>query len=168
MATGPDLRIGDADREAAAASLREHYAQGRLTLEEFNERLDAVFKATTQRQLNLLTHDLPRAAAPPSPPLPVAGVSGGGRERARDDWSGRHRLRLGVFPAIIAALGAWLLLAGLHMATFPWPGKLAIFVALFGLIRGLMRRVFGIGRRVRVRPYGGCGRGRARRSPRPW
>ncbi|HUA30142.1 MAG TPA: DUF1707 domain-containing protein, partial [Streptosporangiaceae bacterium] len=41
MATGPDLRIGDAEREAAAASLREHYAQGRLTLEEFNERLDA-------------------------------------------------------------------------------------------------------------------------------
>jgi hypothetical protein len=166
MATGPDLRIGDAEREAAAASLREHYAQGRLTLEEFNERIDAVFKATTQRQLNLLTHDLPRVAAP-SPPLPVASVSGGGRERARDEWSGRRRLRLGAFPAIMAALGTWLLLAGLHMAAFPWPGKLAIFLGLFGLIRGVMRRVFGMRRRVRVRPYGG--RGRPRRYPgRPW
>jgi uncharacterized membrane protein len=49
VATGPDLRIADADRDAAAAFLREHYAQGRLTLEEFNQRLDAVFAATTQR-----------------------------------------------------------------------------------------------------------------------
>ena len=64
MATGPDLRIADADREAAAAFLREHYAQGRLTLGEFNQRLDAVFAATTQRQLSALTRDLPRAAAP--------------------------------------------------------------------------------------------------------
>jgi hypothetical protein len=29
VATGPDLRIGDADREAATAGLREHYALGR-------------------------------------------------------------------------------------------------------------------------------------------
>jgi uncharacterized protein DUF1707 len=36
MAAGPDPRIADADREAAA-HLREHYAQGRLTLEEFNQ-----------------------------------------------------------------------------------------------------------------------------------
>ncbi|MGE5291249.1 MAG: DUF1707 SHOCT-like domain-containing protein [Micromonosporaceae bacterium] len=38
----------DADREAAAAHLREHFAQGRLASEEFNQRLDAVFTATTQ------------------------------------------------------------------------------------------------------------------------
>jgi Domain of unknown function (DUF1707) len=42
MATRPDMRIGDADREATVASLREHYATGRLSLEEFNQRLDAV------------------------------------------------------------------------------------------------------------------------------
>jgi hypothetical protein len=166
MAAGPDLRIGDAEREAAAASLREHYAQGRLTIEEFNVRLDAVFRATTQRQLNMITDDLPRAAAP-SASLPVAGLPGGDRERGRDEWSGWRRPRLGVFPAIMAALGTFLLLAGLHMATFPWPGKLGIFLALFGVIRGIMRRVFGIGRRSRVRPYGGCGR--ARRYPGgPW
>jgi hypothetical protein len=167
MTTGPDLRIGDAEREAAAANLREHYAQGRLTLEEFNERLDAVFKATTQRELNLLIHDLPHAAAP-SAPLPVAGVPGGGRGRAEDEWSRRHRPRLGAFPVIIAALATWLLVVGLHMAAFPWPGKLAIFVALFALIRRVMRRVFGIGR-IRVRPYGRPGRGRARRyTGGPW
>jgi hypothetical protein len=156
MATGPDLRIGHAEREAAAASLREHYAQGRLTLEEFNERLDAVFKATTRSQLNLITRDLPHAAAP-SAPLPVASMPGGGREREQYGPRGA-RARLGFFPVIIAALGTWLLLFELHLRAFPWPGKLAIFLAIFGVIRGVLRRVFGIGR-VRVGRRGGCGRG---------
>ncbi|MGH3404624.1 MAG: DUF1707 SHOCT-like domain-containing protein, partial [Streptosporangiaceae bacterium] len=52
MATRPDLRISDADREATAASLREHYALGRLSLEEFNQRLSAAFAAVTQRDLD--------------------------------------------------------------------------------------------------------------------
>ena len=161
MATGSDLRIGDAEREAAAASLREHYAQGRLTLEEFNERLDAVFKATTQSQLNVITRDLPHAAAP-SAPLPVTTIPGGGRERARQEYGPRGaRARLGMFPVIIAALGAWLLFFDLHLRMFPWPGKLAIFLAIFAAFRGLLRRVFGIGRgRVRARRHGGCGRSR--------
>jgi hypothetical protein len=167
MATGPDLRIGDAEREAAAASLREHYAQGRLTLEEFNERLDAVYKATTQSQLSLITRDLPHAAAP-SAPLPVATIPGGGRERARGEYGPRGaRVRLGLFPAIIAALATWLLIFELHLRAFPWPGKLAIFLAILAAIRGVLRRVFGIGRigrgRVRVRRHGGCGRGRGGR-----
>jgi hypothetical protein len=162
MATGPDLRIGHAEREAAAASLREHYAQGRLTLEEFNERLDAVFKATTRSQLDLITGDLPHAATP-SAALPVTTIPGGGRERARQEDGPRGpRARLGAFPLIIAALGTWLLLFELHLRAFPWPGKLAIFLAIFGAIRGVLRRVFGIGR-IRVRRHGGCGRGRGGR-----
>jgi Domain of unknown function (DUF1707) len=165
MATGPDLRIGHAEREAAAASLREHYAQGRLTLEEFNERIDATFKAATQNQLNRITEDLPQAAAHPAP-LPVTTVPGGGRDRARQDWSqGHHHPRLGFYPLIIAALGTWLLFFELHLRAFPWPGKLAIFLAIFGIIRGVLRRVFGM-RRGSVRGPGGprrggrsCGRG---------
>jgi hypothetical protein len=162
MATGPNLRIGDAEREAAAASLREHYAQGRLTLEEFNERLDAVYKATTQSQLSLITRDLPHAAAP-SAPLPVATISGGGREREEYGPRGA-RARLGMFPVIIAALAAWLLFFELNLRAFPWPGKLAIFLAILAAIRGVLRRVFGFGRgRVRVGRRGGCGRGRGGR-----
>jgi hypothetical protein len=64
MATGPDLRIGDADREAAAALLREHYAAGRLTFDEFTQRLDATFAATTQGQLSSVTRDLPHVGLP--------------------------------------------------------------------------------------------------------
>ncbi len=161
MATGPDLRIGDAEREAAAASLREHYAQGRLTLEEFNERLDATFKATTRSQLNRITQDLPHATVP-SAPLPVTTIPGGGRERARQEWSGAGRPRFALFPLLIAAIGTWFLILDLHLRAFPWPGKLAIFLAIFAVIRGVLRRVFSIGRRGAVRGYRGCGRGRGR------
>jgi len=58
-ASAPDLRIGDADREAAAAALREHFAQGRLTLEELLARVEAVFTAATRSEISLVTRDLP-------------------------------------------------------------------------------------------------------------
>ena len=161
MATGPDLRIGDADREAAAESLREHYAVGRLTLDEFNQRLDAVFKATTQSQLRLITRDLPRTAAP-SAPLPVTSV---GRERSRQEYQsgcGAHRpgARFSIFPVIIAAFAAWLVLFDLHLRAFPWPGKLAIFLFVFALVRRLVWRVFAAtrGRNGRGYPRGRGGR----------
>ena len=53
------LRIGDAERDAAAADLGEHYAAGRLTIDELNERLDAVFSAKTFGQLAKVMTDLP-------------------------------------------------------------------------------------------------------------
>jgi hypothetical protein len=74
VATRPDLRVGDAERDTTATLLREHYAQGRLSTDELNERLDATFSATTRGQLAEITHDLPLlpAAAPARrPPAPV-------------------------------------------------------------------------------------------------
>jgi hypothetical protein len=56
----PDLRIGNADREAAAAALREHFVQGRLTLEELITRLDAALTATMRSEIAQTTRDLPR------------------------------------------------------------------------------------------------------------
>jgi hypothetical protein len=144
MATGPDLRIADADREAAAAHLREHYAQGRLTLEEFNQRLDAVFAATTQRQLAALTSDLPGIAAP-SAPLPAT-TAGTHRERARREQRQGSWAQLGMIPVILAALAAWLLVFGLHIRMFSFPGRLAVFLAIFAGIRWLMRRLWHMGR----------------------
>jgi DNA-binding PadR family transcriptional regulator len=55
-----DLRIGDADRETAVTALREHFAQGRLTLEELIARLDAALTATRQSQITQTTRDLPQ------------------------------------------------------------------------------------------------------------
>ena len=57
------LRIGDAERDAAASDLGEHYAAGRLTLDELHERLEAVFAAKTFGQLASVLADLPAARA---------------------------------------------------------------------------------------------------------
>jgi hypothetical protein len=48
-----------ADRDAAAAALGEHFAHGRLTLDEFNARLDATLTATTHGELSQAAQDLP-------------------------------------------------------------------------------------------------------------
>jgi hypothetical protein len=60
LAPGPDLRVGDADREATAAALGEHFVQGRLTLSELITRLDAALTATVQSEISRTTWDLPR------------------------------------------------------------------------------------------------------------
>jgi hypothetical protein len=61
------LRIGDAEREAAAAELGEHYAQGRLTAEEHAERLDRVWAARTRGDLGPVFRDLPGRYGPAAP-----------------------------------------------------------------------------------------------------
>ena len=53
------MRVGDADRDAAAAALAEHFAQGRLTLDELDARLDATLTATTHGELSQVARDLP-------------------------------------------------------------------------------------------------------------
>jgi hypothetical protein len=53
------LRVSDADRDRAAALLREHHAEGRLTAEEFSERVDRALVAKTQGDLDDLLEDLP-------------------------------------------------------------------------------------------------------------
>jgi hypothetical protein len=186
MATQPSLRIGDRERDATAAELQEHFARGRLTLEEFNERLDAVFAAKTQADLSRITSDLPhvRSGSTPLPssktssrPMlasgpPLAGWQGGalaaswsgsasdgagwtagGRDWSGSDWSGRGRRAprhgIAAFATLLAALASWLLvydviLVGLR---FPLPGRLGLLVAIFAMIRGLLRRIFRFGGR---------------------
>jgi hypothetical protein len=60
MAYDPKVRASDEDRDRTAAQLREHHALGRITAEEFNERLDKAFAATTIGDLEDLLSDLPR------------------------------------------------------------------------------------------------------------
>jgi len=60
----PALRASDADRERAIVLLREHAVAGRLTLEEFTDRMSAASRAVTKAELDELTRDLPAAPAP--------------------------------------------------------------------------------------------------------
>ena len=55
-----NLRIGDAERDAAMAQLREHFVAGRLTFDELTDRIDAALTAKTQRQIDGVMADLPR------------------------------------------------------------------------------------------------------------
>jgi hypothetical protein len=55
----PNIRASDADRDRAASLLREHHAAGRLTAEEFHERLDKAMEAKTLGDLDALMVDLP-------------------------------------------------------------------------------------------------------------
>jgi uncharacterized protein DUF1707 len=59
MPSDPKMRASDADRDRTAALLREHHAAGRLTAEEFNERLDRTYAAKTLGELDQLLSDLP-------------------------------------------------------------------------------------------------------------
>ncbi|NBE56510.1 DUF1707 SHOCT-like domain-containing protein [Streptomyces boluensis] len=59
----PELRASDADRERVTERLREAVAEGRLDMEEFQDRLDATYKARTYGELEPLTRDLPDMAA---------------------------------------------------------------------------------------------------------
>jgi hypothetical protein len=59
------LRVSDADRERTVAVLGEHHAVGRLSYEEFVERMDSAYEARTQSELDRLTTDLPAPTGPP-------------------------------------------------------------------------------------------------------
>jgi len=64
QAPAPGVRAGDADRDAVAAALGEHFAQGRLTFEELSARLDATLAATTHGELSQAARDLPDPTDP--------------------------------------------------------------------------------------------------------
>lgn len=53
------LRAGDADRDDAVSLLQEHLTLGRLTHEEFDERISKALSAKTQQELRELFSDLP-------------------------------------------------------------------------------------------------------------
>jgi hypothetical protein len=78
------MRVSNADRERVAKVLNDSMAEGRLTVNELEERLDKVYAAKTFGDLEPLTRDLPagnqaRAAAYPQPaPSRVNRVGGRG------------------------------------------------------------------------------------------
>ena len=70
----PHLRASDADRAAAADVLGTHMSAGRLSVDEYDERLTRAYAARTYGELDELTADLPPAA--PAAAAPGASSSG--------------------------------------------------------------------------------------------
>ncbi|MFI9200097.1 DUF1707 domain-containing protein [Streptomyces sp. NPDC053048] len=79
MSELPEMRASDAERERVAEVLREAVAEGRLDMEEFEERLDAAYRARTRAELEPLVRDLPVSS----------GTAAGTAGRAAEGWAGR-------------------------------------------------------------------------------
>jgi hypothetical protein len=73
----PELRASDADRERTAELLRRAAGEGRLTLEELDERLDIAYETRTQHELDRLTADVVVTDAPNTRRMPVRQGEGG-------------------------------------------------------------------------------------------
>ena len=157
MAPGNNVRVGDADREAVAAQLREHYADGRLTLEELNERLDQTFAATTRADLNTVTLDLPQAMRPGGLPYTGAGQTAGAGWPG-PGWQGPMAPRPGqgyghgggsrgggAFAPLLGVV--WLLvILGSVLIFGLGGGDRPIAIVIFLAALALVRRLFGLSR----------------------
>jgi hypothetical protein len=136
------VRASDAEREQYAQILRTAMGEGRLTLEEGEERLGQVYAAKYRDELSPLTADLPD----------------GGRQASADQSEARAAFRTGMashagLAAVVAvvavvAVGLWAL-SGAH---FFWP-----LVPLLFLWFGVRRRLGW--RRGHAWSATGCGRG---------
>jgi hypothetical protein len=111
------MRASDADRDATIATLREAFAEGRLSQDEFDERLGRAHSARTYADLSHLTEDLPGAVAVPSPTPVVEQSSDPAKERRdlRSAWA--SWLGVGVLVNIIW-FATWM---GSGPAPYYWP-----------------------------------------------
>jgi hypothetical protein len=128
------IRVSDADREAVTARLRDHFAEGRLTTAELDERVSAALNAKTFGDLRSLTADLPGPA--PVPPRTAARPHSGGPRWGGPRWGGppwggppwvRRRRHPPVLLFLLLALlvtvsagGGWVLFAFFRLILVFW------------------------------------------------
>lgn len=119
------LRVGDAERDVAAADLGEHFVAGRLSLDELHERLSQVFAAKTHGQLWKVMADLPGPMRPmAAPPVAVPSRVDERRYETPSDRAGRYA----ALALLLLAMLIWLFTALLftrHGYAYqpgpPWP-----------------------------------------------
>jgi hypothetical protein len=113
------MRASDADREKVAGILRDGYAEGRLSHPEYDERLTAVYQATTFGDLIPILADLPvppgtlavpatsgvdlPAAIPASGPVVRLGMTGQGDPNVIAIFSEANRVGAWTVPAEFAS-----------------------------------------------------------------
>jgi hypothetical protein len=95
----PALRASDAERERTVELLRRHSVEGRLTLEDFAERISLAYEAKTRDELQQLTSDLPveTPARRRTPSRWIVSVMGGTERRGR--------FRLGPQTRVVSVMG---------------------------------------------------------------
>jgi hypothetical protein len=105
------IRLSDSEREAAAADLGEHFAQGRLTADEHAERLEQIWAAKTRGEIAPIFRDLPS---------PYAAVAAPTFSRPDDRYrnAGLRPFRRGVPAPLILVLALLILFSAI--AHFPF------------------------------------------------
>ena len=165
-----EVRASDAEREATAAALRDARVAGRLTLEEFSDRLDLAYAAATRAELEPLTRDLPDVAEPEATRAPtrwLVGVVGGSRRTGRWRIEGKTRivavmggveidLRTAEITGPEALISCVACMGGVHITV---PEGVEVDVSGFTFIGGRDVDIKGDRRRpgtplIRVRAYG--------------
>ncbi len=118
MADPGKLRVSDADRDELIEELREHTVAGRLTAEELDGRLDAVYEAKTRADLDVLRADLP--------------ISSAAAKRALVERRShlRHRLTQEAGLALIASLVCVAIWVAAGASGGFWPGWVILFTLL--------------------------------------
>jgi hypothetical protein len=125
----PDaIRLSDAEREAAAADLGEHFAQGRLTADEHAERVEQVWAAKTRGEVAPIFRDLPSPYSAVAAPVAVGSQSHHGH-------LGFRPLRRGIPGPFLVLLAALIVLSAI--AHFP---LVLLGVVLFVVLRHRARR----------------------------
>jgi hypothetical protein len=108
VAQPPIMRVSDAEREQAAALLREHWLAGRLDASELDERSTEVWGARTDAELAFALRELPAAHR------------GAGRERS-DSTSAIASLVLGIAGVTLFMMSFGLLaLLALPLSATAW------------------------------------------------
>jgi hypothetical protein len=139
MATNDRIRTSDADRERVTARLREHFAEGRLTREELDERVTAALNAKTFGELRRVLADLPE---------PVAVLPDGGRPRAA--WSGPAPVFRRRGPRLFPLVALLLILA----VVLPGAGWAILQVLLVMMLVTILGGIFAAARfRRRMRDH---------------
>ena len=108
----PRMRAADADRTAVAGVLGEHMAAGRLTLDEYDERLARAYAARTYGELAALTADLPATTTAEVARTPASAGDGGsawdGDPHSWRSWATTALIVLVIWAA--TSLASWELL----------------------------------------------------------
>ncbi len=102
------MRFAESDREAVAARLRDAHADGRLTYQEFSERLDDLYRATTYADLAPIVADLRQ----PGPVRRLTPAEGSSSPVAR---ARRH----GLLPILVVCVAIWFVVVVVHGILLP-------------------------------------------------
>jgi hypothetical protein len=162
------VRASDAERDELVSQLRQDMVEGRLSVDEFSDRMEAAFGSQTRAELVSLRSDLPAPTPPPTrsrrtPSRWSIGIMGGSSKRGRLRLEGGLNavaimggchldLREAEFDGAVVTINALSVMGGINIIV---PEGLDVDVSGFSIMGGRNVRVrSGKGRQtLHIRAY---------------